>query len=279
MNWMKGLTPGRRLALGAAIAALAAGVAVAVFSGNGGKGAHRHGRGANDSLGAVLAQPGELPPPPRGSSKPRGGAPSRAKPGTGGTSTGRPGSGARPARPALLLVAARYLGVSAPTVRRELAAGHTLAQIAAATPGRSAAGLVDVLVAARVAAIRSAAAEGRLSKDVETRRLSRVRKVIAAAVAHGRAASPVAFPLRQAAAYLGLRVKQLRDELRKGRTLAQIADTTRGRSANGLVDALVASRRAVLDRWVKAGTLKRANEQSMLATYRAWLTIRLRRAR
>jgi hypothetical protein len=45
--------------------------------------------------------------------------------------------------------------------------------------------------------------------------------------------------LGAAAGYLGVTRAALRKELRSGRTLAQIADTTSGKSAAGLVEALV----------------------------------------
>jgi hypothetical protein len=45
-----------------------------------------------------------------------------------------------------------------------------------------------------------------------------------------------------AAGYLGLPETRLRGELRRGRTLAQIADATTGHSAAGLLDALLHTR-------------------------------------
>src|SRR5205823_6434367 len=46
-----------------------------------------------------------------------------------------------------------------------------------------------------------------------------------------------------AASYLGLPQAQLEAELRSGRSLAQIADSTPGRSVAGLIDALIAHKR------------------------------------
>jgi hypothetical protein len=56
--------------------------------------------------------------------------------------------------------------------------------------------------------------------------------------------------LRTASSYLGLPVSQLQSELRSGKSLAQIAQAAPGHSVAGLVDALVAAKRA---RLAKAG--------------------------
>ena len=72
-----------------------------------------------------------------------------------GHSGGGPGPGAPP--PGLahhrgpgpeLAAAATYLGISGDTLRSDLQSGKTLAQIADATSGKSASGLIDALVAA-----------------------------------------------------------------------------------------------------------------------------------
>lgn len=272
------LAPGRRLALAAGIAALVAGIVAVVGAGGGvGGAAHRLPAASDASLrvaGTLPVRPGQ-----GGAADQREAPAPRANP--GGTASGRVKSGTggpRAGHPALLQVAARYLGVAPSTVRREVAAGQTLGQIADARPGRSVAGLVQTLVAARTAAIRAAAAEGRITGLLEARRLSRVRKVIAAAVARGRLGAPaaVAVALRPAARYLGVDLRRLRSEMRRGQTLAQIADATPGRSANGLVDALVAARQAALDRLVKSGQVKQQRELVLVATYRARLTARIR---
>src|SRR6185312_15130155 len=56
--------------------------------------------------------------------------------------------------------------------------------------------------------------------------LARTKK---AAAEHGRG------DLKAAAGYLGLTVAQLRADLKAGKTLAQVADATPGKSADGLV--------------------------------------------
>jgi hypothetical protein len=69
--------------------------------------------------------------------------------------------------------------------------------------------------------------------------------------------------LDAAAAYLGLTEEQLQNELEGGKTLAQIA-TAHGKTAAGLVDALVAAARKKLDEAVAAGRLTRAEADSLL---------------
>jgi hypothetical protein len=58
-----------------------------------------------------------------------------------------------------------------------------------------------------------------------------------------------------AASYLGLTTVQLRSDLRSGRTLAQIAETTSGRSTSGLLDALLSAKTAT---FATSGTLSAA---------------------
>jgi hypothetical protein len=66
-----------------------------------------------------------------------------------------------------LPVSARYLGISTAQLRADLHAGHSLAQIAAATPGKSSAGLIDARVSAREAALAAALASGKLDRATE----------------------------------------------------------------------------------------------------------------
>ena len=64
--------------------------------------------------------------------------------------------------------------------------------------------------------------------------------------------------------YLGLTREQLRAELRAGKTLAQIADATPGRSATGLREAIVAALRTRLDGKVAAHALSASAERHRL---------------
>jgi hypothetical protein len=66
-----------------------------------------------------------------------------------------------------------------------------------------------------------------------------------------------------ASEYLGLSESELRKSLREGETLAEIA-TANGKSAAGLVDALVAAAKADLDEKVADGRLTEAQRASIL---------------
>jgi ribosomal protein L10 len=71
--------------------------------------------------------------------------------------------------------------------------------------------------------------------------------------------------VRAAAGYLGLTVAELRADLKAGKTLAQVADATPGKSADGLVQALVAAAKAKLDAAVAAGKITAAQESQVLS--------------
>jgi len=71
--------------------------------------------------------------------------------------------------------------------------------------------------------------------------------------------------LKPALAYLQLDLRGVIAQLRSGKTLAQVA-VAQGKTAAGLVDAVVASVKAQLDARVVAGKLTAAQETSFLAT-------------
>ena len=77
--------------------------------------------------------------------------------------------------------------------------------------------------------------------------------------------------LDAAAAYLGLTEAQLRTELRSGKTLAEITKA-HGKTAEGLVQALVDAAKKKLDAAVTAGRLTRAEADSMLAGLKQRIT-------
>jgi hypothetical protein len=154
------------------------------------------------------------------------------------------------ARGGALSPAAAYLGVGEAQLRSEVRSGRSLAQIAASTPGRSAAGLIEAIVAARKSRLQAqlASLKTRVTAQVERGHTGR----------GARRASVVA-------GYLGLDRRALVAKLRSGMTLAQIADSTPGRTRAGLVAALVAARTKALAAKVAAGELTQAQEQRRLA--------------
>ncbi|HEY4451004.1 MAG TPA: hypothetical protein VGN13_05370 [Solirubrobacteraceae bacterium] len=139
-----------------------------------------------------------------------------------------------------LSTAAGYLGVAPAQLQAQLRSGKTLAQVAAATPGKSEAGLIAAIVAVRQAKL--AAISAKLGKRVK------------AEVDH---APGQGLPAVESA-YLGLTREQLRSEVRAGETLAAIAAATPGKSEAGLIAAIVARRRTALAELVKTGKLTQA---------------------
>jgi hypothetical protein len=71
-------------------------------------------------------------------------------------------------------------------------------------------------------------------------------------------------PLGAAASYLGLSVPQLFDQLRGGKSLAQVAGS-RHKSTSGLENAIVADERTRLDKARAAGMITSAQEQQELS--------------
>jgi hypothetical protein len=164
-------------------------------------------------------------------------------------------------------VASRYLGLSNAQLRSQLRAGKSLAQIAEASNGRSAAGLIDAVVRARTARLHAARAAGRISAGRESRALASLRRRVTEVVDRVRAPSrSQRLVVETAASYLGLSAQQLRGELASGRTLAQIAGTRPGRSAAGLVSTLVNTRRAMLEELLAATRRRESKEQARLST-------------
>jgi hypothetical protein len=135
--------------------------------------------------------------------------------------------------------------------------------------------LRDAFRAALTARIDAAVAAGRLTPEQGARLKERIanakgfglgiRKAFAKrhhafvgrVVAHGRA-------MGAAATYLGLSRKELRTELAKGQSLAQIAKA-KGKSTDGLVAAMVAPAKAALAKAVSSGKLTQQRADAILA--------------
>jgi hypothetical protein len=168
--------------------------------------------------------------------------------------------------------AASYLGLATAQLRSDLQSGKTLAQIAATTSGKSTSGLIDALVNARAARLKAA---GTLSQT----KLVKVRRQATAKVNRVLDSAPAGVNLSAAASYLGVSTSQLHSELRSGKTLAQIAATTSGKSAASLVDALVNARKGRLGAEVASGALTPKKEKKLLSALPRRATNDVRRAR
>ena len=91
-------------------------------------------------------------------------------------------------RALMLSAAASYLGVSARTLQGELRSGKTLAAIASSTPGKSEAGIVQALVAARRTAIEARAKAGAITHAQESQLLANLQQRAQARVERARVA-------------------------------------------------------------------------------------------
>jgi hypothetical protein len=78
--------------------------------------------------------------------------------------------------------------------------------------------------------------------------------------------------LAAASSYLGIAQADLLTQLQAGKTLAQVADATSGKSAAGLIDALVAAEKTELDAAVKANSITQAQEDQIVPTLKARFT-------
>jgi hypothetical protein len=178
--------------------------------------------------------------------------------------------------------AASYLGVTSTVLQSDLQAGKTLANVAAATSGKTTAGLIAALVAAETTEWDAKVKAGTLTQAQETAMLPTLTQRFTDFVngtgkrgggpgGHGghdgfggRGGS--SDDLDAAASYLGLTSTMLQSDLQAGKTLAQVAGATSGKTTAGLIAALVAAETTEWDAAVKAGTLTQAQETAMLPT-------------
>src|SRR5919197_2612104 len=160
-------------------------------------------------------------------------------------------------------VAASYLGLTLDQLRRELESGRTLAQIANATSGKSADGLIAALVAAEKQELADAVSSGKLTQAqadaISATLQQRFTDLVNGTFPKGGHGFGFRIAgLDAAATYLGLTEDQLRTQLESGKTLAQIANATNGKSADGLIAALVADAKKQIAAAVSTGTLTQA---------------------
>jgi hypothetical protein len=147
-----------------------------------------------------------------------------------------------------LVAAASYLGTTTDNLVTQLQSGKTLAQIADATSGKSASGLVAALVANEKTEIASAVSAGKLTQAQADQLTASLQQRFTDLVdgtfpPHG-PGGPDHMRLdllATAATYLGTTESALLSQLQSGKSLAQIANAASGKSASGLVDALVAA--------------------------------------
>jgi hypothetical protein len=195
--------------------------------------------------------------------------------GVGGTAAFASGAKEKPraavavkARAGLLQSAATYLGLDRKALVKELRSGKSLAQVATAR-NKSVAGLETAILTAFKSKVDKAVAAGKLDSG-------RAQKLVAAApaVIHRLVmqAPPKVRPakanvrggfLKVAADYLGLDRKALVQELRSGKSLAQVA-SSKNKSVDGLETAIFNAFKAKVDAAVASGKLNATIAQRLL---------------
>jgi hypothetical protein len=159
-----------------------------------------------------------------------------------------------------LEAAAVYLGLSEEQLAHELEGGKSLAEVATAR-GKSVDGLKQALLDAAKSGLDRAVADGHLTADEAQAILSKLRAAVDDLVngkggirvrIEANGAGPhiaLGEPFKTAADYLGLSVDELTQELRAGKSLAEIA-SEHGKSVSGLKQALIQAATADLDKAV-----------------------------
>ena len=169
--------------------------------------------------------------------------------------------------------AAAYLGLSQEALREQLRDGKSLADIAKAQ-GKSVDGLVDALVKDETARLDQAVKDGRLTDGQRDEIVANLEEKLTALVnaqppafgfkfGHGAFLPSRGANLDEAATYLGLSEDALEQQLRDGKTLAEVAKA-QGKSVGGLVDALVADEKQELQDAVDAGRLTDAQRDRIV---------------
>jgi hypothetical protein len=174
----------------------------------------------------------------------------------------------------VLTPAADYLNVPLSTLQSDLKGGKTLAQEATAK-GKTASGLVDAIVAAEKKVLDAQNAAGWLTDAQESALLDSFKGQVTELVNNGPGVPPVGLksggPLQTAADYLGMSVSDLVADLKAGKTLAQEA-TAKGKTVDGLVQAMLAPLKSELDKRVTAGDITAAQETTILSHATTMLT-------
>jgi hypothetical protein len=166
----------------------------------------------------------------------------------------------------VLTPAAGYLNIPLATLQSDLKGGKTLAEEATAK-GKTASGLIDAIVAAETKVLDAQKAAGWLTDAQETALLDMFEEQVTVLVNNGPGVPPVAAKggglLQNAADYLKISVSDLIADLKAGKTLAQEA-TAKGKTVDGLVQALLAPLKTELDKRVAAGDITAAQETTIL---------------
>ena len=182
------------------------------------------------------------------------------------------------AGPGSLETAAKYIGITEAQLQTELQNGKSLADVATAH-GKTVGGLVDALTADVQKKLDAAVKAGHLTQSQADDMLTELKSHLTDFVNGTMPAMPVkpffghaaGGKLDAAAKYIGITEEQLQTELQSGKTLAEVAKA-HGKTADGLVNAMVADATKKLDAAVKAGHLTQAQASDMLAALKDQVT-------
>jgi hypothetical protein len=199
-----------------------------------------------------------------------------------GRGPGGPGFGGPPGpgfgRPAIaneIAAAAKYLGLSEADLRTKLGDGQSLADVAKAQ-SKDLAGLKTAILDAAKGDLDKAVADKKLTQsqadDIYNGLKSHIDDLVATDVKLRHFGGPGGPDMRfgfgagtgAAAKYLGLDESALRDKLRNGQSLADVAKA-QNKDVQGLEDAIVASQKARLDRAVSDKKLTQSEADDILA--------------
>ncbi len=157
--------------------------------------------------------------------------------------------------------ASSYLGIDLNTVRRRLRNGETLEEIADSTPGHSSQALLGAIVAERTAQMRKQGA----SPAQTAAALHRLRRHLRAQLRRKRRSGAL---VRSASNYLGIDESALREQLRSGKTIAQVA-VAHGHSRDELIEGMLRGRTATIESLREHGQISRAEEKRAISLLRA----------
>jgi hypothetical protein len=189
---------------------------------------------------------------------------------------GFPGGGPGLARPAIaneIAAAAKYLGLSEADLRTKLRDGQSLADVAKAQ-SKDVGGLKTAILDAAKTDLDKAVADKKLTQseadDIYDALKSHIDDIVDANVKldlGGRGGLHIGFGFgadtAAAAKYLGLDESALRDKLRNGQSLADVAKA-QNKDVQGLEDAIVASQKARLDQAVSDKKLTQSQADDVL---------------
>lgn len=156
--------------------------------------------------------------------------------------------------------ASSYLGIGLNTVRQRLRNGETLEEIADSTAGHSSGALVGAIVAERAAQLHEQGATPAQTAAAVRRLRARLRRQLRRKHRSGAL-------VRSASRYLGIEESALREQLRSGKTLAQVA-SAHGHSRQELIEGVMRGRIATIESLRKHGQISRAEEKSALRLLR-----------